>query len=566
MAQRTTRMHKVWILDCNNCDTFLTNRGMKAVLLLRPNVPLYSTDALPLNCSQPSESSSSSKLTSHRTCECLTQSLSCHGCGSPIGYMIVVPCLRCTSSVLHPLLQFQPQYPHPPFQQQTRTTNGHRFVFHSSQIHAHERLYIAGEPGIIIDADIDFHLQNLSSTTTATATINPWLLSHSHPHNHQSYRPPELNLNLNSNPHANLISNSSVHDSGIGHRRSSASSSFRSGSASASSSNSNANSSSTSATLGGTGSTTSASTGASDDTHDDDAGYGGPSPDVSLWTGTVIDIATSLQQRRGEDDVATDTRVVPSSSSSSSLPPPSSISSLSTTALRRDEDDLHVPLSLPLPLPSTALPVIGRLSSLTITSPPQSNRRAPSSASASDAGVHALAGVNNSDSGSRTPDDVDVDVNGNGNGSGRRAISIASIAPATAPSSSTTTPTLASTATTAPPRTPTLAQGDVLHWHHLARSGELPPVRDDVRARRGSRYGSGSGSASASASASVVQNTGSSTTPSSSPPPPQRRYRYDPDGERDGGCDRDMTGGVERGVGLGRLGVGVGFSVGFIGR
>ncbi|EEB88242.1 hypothetical protein MPER_14035, partial [Moniliophthora perniciosa FA553] len=26
-----------------------------------------------------------------RTCECLTQTLCCHGCGSTVGYMIVIP-------------------------------------------------------------------------------------------------------------------------------------------------------------------------------------------------------------------------------------------------------------------------------------------------------------------------------------------------------------------------------------------------------------------------------------------------------------------------------------------
>jgi hypothetical protein len=130
------------------------------VLLLRPNIALFSTDAMPINCSpqsttsqpptedafdrhpqdvtdliQKSRGASSVEQQSKevlyaryfllpksaatgvhpektapersadmasgvhptstqplpRTCECLTQTLSCHGCGAGIGYMIVTP-------------------------------------------------------------------------------------------------------------------------------------------------------------------------------------------------------------------------------------------------------------------------------------------------------------------------------------------------------------------------------------------------------------------------------------------------------------------------------------------
>jgi hypothetical protein len=108
-------LHKVWILDCRACNMFLTNRGMKvalipsffslffnyflqAVLLLRPNVSLFSSDTLPVNCSAYNanpdvlrSTSTHNPNPSSRTCECLTQSLCCHGCGNAIGYMIVVP-------------------------------------------------------------------------------------------------------------------------------------------------------------------------------------------------------------------------------------------------------------------------------------------------------------------------------------------------------------------------------------------------------------------------------------------------------------------------------------------
>ncbi|KAJ3863160.1 hypothetical protein EV359DRAFT_73762 [Lentinula novae-zelandiae] len=133
--------HKVWIIDCKSCGTFLTNRGMKAVLLLRPNVPLYSSDALPANCSAYTTNpealeppiSCRPPTQPSRTCECLTQTLCCQGCGSTIGYMIVIPCIRCTSSI----------------SANNRATNGHRFVFHSSEVVGTERHYVPNEPGVM---------------------------------------------------------------------------------------------------------------------------------------------------------------------------------------------------------------------------------------------------------------------------------------------------------------------------------------------------------------------------------------------------------------------------------
>ena len=107
-------LHKLWILDCKACGAFLTNRGMKArpltptsshflsafhqaVLLLRPNVSLFSTDALPVNCSAYSANPEILRpplcvpSSYPRTCECLTQTLCCHHCGASVGYMIVLP-------------------------------------------------------------------------------------------------------------------------------------------------------------------------------------------------------------------------------------------------------------------------------------------------------------------------------------------------------------------------------------------------------------------------------------------------------------------------------------------
>ncbi|TRM69343.1 hypothetical protein BD626DRAFT_393347 [Schizophyllum amplum] len=139
--------HKVWIIDCKSCGTFLTNRGMKAVLLLRPNVSLYSSDALPVNCSATSMPSLTRPPTNthtqpQRTCECLTQSLCCHGCGCTVGYMIVIPCTRCTSSI----------------SANNRATNGHRFVFHSTEVGGSERHYVQDEPGVIPFDPVPLHV------------------------------------------------------------------------------------------------------------------------------------------------------------------------------------------------------------------------------------------------------------------------------------------------------------------------------------------------------------------------------------------------------------------------
>ncbi|EED77529.1 predicted protein [Postia placenta Mad-698-R] len=90
----------------------------------------------------------SPERTSSRSCECLTQTLCCHGCGTPVGYMIVSPCRRCTSSI----------------SVSNRTTNGHRFVFYSAEVAAEERHYVAGKRGVI-----PFHPPATAPTAQSTA-------------------------------------------------------------------------------------------------------------------------------------------------------------------------------------------------------------------------------------------------------------------------------------------------------------------------------------------------------------------------------------------------------------
>ncbi|KAG8929928.1 hypothetical protein FRC02_004868 [Tulasnella sp. 418] len=149
MAERVA--YPVYVLHCASCETFLTDRGMKAVLLLQDDVGLYSSDAFPANCGALviTTRSSGSIYASYysnvsstvgylRSCECLTQELSCHGCGTNVAYHVVSPCQRCMQSVMH----------------DRRSTNGHRYVFHQREVLASERRYTPGEPGVITLDDI----------------------------------------------------------------------------------------------------------------------------------------------------------------------------------------------------------------------------------------------------------------------------------------------------------------------------------------------------------------------------------------------------------------------------
>ncbi|GAA5820054.1 hypothetical protein JCM11491_003294 [Sporobolomyces phaffii] len=127
-----TPVHRVYALNCATCDTFLTNRGMRAVLLLKPHIVLFSTDAAPCNAetSWPDETAEEEHV--ERTCDCLTSSIACHGCGRVVGYHIVAPCSKCTESV----------------QKHQRSANHHRFVFHHNEVSAKERTYYPGERGV----------------------------------------------------------------------------------------------------------------------------------------------------------------------------------------------------------------------------------------------------------------------------------------------------------------------------------------------------------------------------------------------------------------------------------
>ncbi|CAD6898134.1 unnamed protein product [Tilletia caries] len=143
-APKTEPKHRVFLLNCKYCKTFLSNRGQKAVLLLEPHITLYSTDSIPFNCGPlylppPVE----------RTCDCITHSLGCYGCGAQVGYHIVAPCSRCTSSVAN-----------------HRSSNGHRTVLHRSEISIRERRYVPGEPGVLAAPYLPSSTKSLHSGST----------------------------------------------------------------------------------------------------------------------------------------------------------------------------------------------------------------------------------------------------------------------------------------------------------------------------------------------------------------------------------------------------------------
>ncbi|MBW0571810.1 hypothetical protein O181_111525 [Austropuccinia psidii MF-1] len=127
--------HRVYLLSCAHCACFVSDRGMKAVLLLRPSITLFSTDGMPFNCGPlypDANDTTGDGEQVERTCDCLTQSIGCFGCGNTIGYHIISPCSRCVDSV----------------SKHRRAANGHRWVFHYGEVTYQERRYVDNEPGV----------------------------------------------------------------------------------------------------------------------------------------------------------------------------------------------------------------------------------------------------------------------------------------------------------------------------------------------------------------------------------------------------------------------------------
>ena len=89
VQRRPEPHHRVYSLRCSHCDSFLSDRGMRAVLLLKPHITLFSTDVAPVNCGplygSHDEEPECAEEKVERTCECLTQSLGCYSCGNTVG-------------------------------------------------------------------------------------------------------------------------------------------------------------------------------------------------------------------------------------------------------------------------------------------------------------------------------------------------------------------------------------------------------------------------------------------------------------------------------------------------
>lgn len=165
----TESYHRVYILSCAHCGCFVSDRGMKAVLLLRPSITLFSTDGMPYNCgplypdggdgigySEPVE----------RTCDCLTQSIGCFGCGNTIGYHIICPCSRCVDSV----------------SKHRRAANGHRWVFHYGEVTFEERCYVENEPGVYnTPTNFNHPIPSSSLTRIGSSSSSSLNLSDHHP-------------------------------------------------------------------------------------------------------------------------------------------------------------------------------------------------------------------------------------------------------------------------------------------------------------------------------------------------------------------------------------------------
>ncbi|EGG04947.1 uncharacterized protein MELLADRAFT_78213 [Melampsora larici-populina 98AG31] len=156
--QPTDPLHRVYVLSCAHCDAFVSDRGMRAVLLLRPSITLFSTDGMPYNCGPLYPDSNEDINNSEqveRTCNCLTQSLGCYGCGNTIGYHIICPCSRCEDSV----------------SKHRRAANGHRWVFHYGEVTYKERTYVLDEPGVIQPQSSYQHAPGLGRHSSQTSFI-----------------------------------------------------------------------------------------------------------------------------------------------------------------------------------------------------------------------------------------------------------------------------------------------------------------------------------------------------------------------------------------------------------
>ncbi|KAI8063264.1 FAM72 protein-domain-containing protein [Gongronella butleri] len=89
-ATEYERKH-VFRIDCRECGSLLTNRGMNAVLLSDRSIELFSTDLLPDSIGLVEGDYSAV------ACTCRVRDTACYTCGNIVGYHVNVPCKVCLS-------------------------------------------------------------------------------------------------------------------------------------------------------------------------------------------------------------------------------------------------------------------------------------------------------------------------------------------------------------------------------------------------------------------------------------------------------------------------------------
>ncbi|KNC74418.1 hypothetical protein SARC_13032 [Sphaeroforma arctica JP610] len=99
-------------LFCIHCDSFLSRRGMRAILLGDTNVELFSTDIAPKK---------SVGLVGEdyvtKNCLCRIKDIACLCCGNVMGYHVTKPCSTCLQA----------------------SHNGHFWMFHSENLRYKDR-------------------------------------------------------------------------------------------------------------------------------------------------------------------------------------------------------------------------------------------------------------------------------------------------------------------------------------------------------------------------------------------------------------------------------------------
>eukprot|EP01134_Creolimax_fragrantissima_P006306 CFRG6306T1 len=97
---------------CGYCDSFLSRRGMRAILLGDTNVELYSTDVAPKNSVGLIGDDYVTK-----NCNCKIKDIACLCCGNVMGYHVTSPCSSCLQA----------------------SHNGHFWMFHSEGLKCRDR-------------------------------------------------------------------------------------------------------------------------------------------------------------------------------------------------------------------------------------------------------------------------------------------------------------------------------------------------------------------------------------------------------------------------------------------